>query len=770
MIVRLRCCCTLRTDPWMAMPRFSVIVPARGVQGFLRHCLDSVLTQSFEGVELIAVDDCSDGGDGAIIDAYAAADHRVIALHLERPGGVGPARNAGVRRATGEYLLFLDGDDFLAPGALAAIDARLRAAGEPDVLLFDHDRIDVWEKRHPSADREFLEAHADTVFTAEDVPECLSVLPAPWNRAVRRDLWEEHRFAFADGPYDDVPVVFGVLLAAARIACLDQVCVTWRKRRRGSASTVPGRHHFAVLGRYDAVFRALTGSGTGLGGGTEAARGVLFAHAAGRLLRIMEDDGRVRAGDRADFYRELARLLRRHRPAGAELPAHLNSYAVYRSLQRAGTLRHRTAKTLRSRRHRTARSVYRRYYGLQLRRPVDENLVVYAAYWNRGVLCSPAAIHAKARELAPQLRGVWVVDRRHREDVPPGVETVLVNSRRYWEVMARAKYLVNNANFPGTVHKRPEQIYIQTHHGTPLKKMGMDLRRHPAAAQGVSFLRMLDHADQWDYCLSSNPHSTEVWQRVYPSDYETLPTGYPRNDRYFTATAEDVRRIRAGLGIVPGTTAILYAPTHRDYERGFSPPLDLERLAEALGEGYQLLVRTHYFYGADSRLAALEEAGRILDVSRHPSVEDLALASDALLCDFSSLMFDYAALDRPVVVHSSDWEAYRHARGVYFDLLSGEPGDTPGHIAADEQAIAEVFRSGRWTDDRSTELRAAFRERFCPYDDGLAAERVVRRVFLGEDTLLPVIPLAERTAAPPPHEAEDEAELDDDEPAGVRAP
>lgn len=135
-------------------------------------------------------------------------------------------------------------------------------------------------------------------------------------------------------------------------------------------------------------------------------------------------------------------------------------------------------------------------------------------------------------------------------------------------------------------------------------------------------------------------------------------------------------------------------------------------------------------------------------------MEELALASDALLCDFSSLMFDYANLDRPIVVHSSDWEAYRHARGVYFDLLSGEPGDTPGHVARDEQEIAGLFHSGRWADGRAAELRAAFRERFCPYDDGLAAERVVRRVLLGEDGLLPVVPAAERTVAPPPHEAE----------------
>lgn len=121
------------------------------------------------------------------------------------------------------------------------------------------------------------------------------------------------------------------------------------------------------------------------------------------------------------------------------------------------------------------------------------------------MLCSPAAIYRKARELAPHLHGVWVVRRGAQDAVPEGVDRVEANSRRYWELLARARFLVNNANFTGEVVKRPGQVYLQTHHGTPLKHMGMDLRAHPAVAKGMSFRRLLDHADQWDYSLSANP-------------------------------------------------------------------------------------------------------------------------------------------------------------------------------------------------------------------------------------------------------------------------
>lgn len=378
------------------------------------------------------------------------------------------------------------------------------------------------------------------------------------------------------------------------------------------------------------------------------------------------------------------------------------------------------------------RQVMRAAYRTDLHRPLDPNLAVYGAYWNRGVACNPAAIHARARELAPHIEGLWVVSSRHRDRMPPGVPYVIEGSRPYWRAMATATYLVNNSSFPGGFTKRPGQRYLQTHHGTPLKTMGLDQRAYPALARKTDFGKILAHVAQWDFSLSANPHSTEVWDRVYPApndaSYERLDLGYPRNDVYFTATTEDIAKIRAGLGIEEGQTALLYAPTHRDYRDGFVPDLDPERLARELGPEYVLLVRAHYFYGRSAGIAG-PEGGRVIDVTSHPRVEELCLAADALITDYSSLTFDYACLDRPIIVHAPDWDAYRTTRGTYFDLLSGRPGDTPGTVTTTSGRLAEVFRTGEWRSPASAALRTAFRERFCPYDDGRAAERVVRRFF-----------------------------------------
>ena len=356
----------------------------------------------------------------------------------------------------------------------------------------------------------------------------------------------------------------------------------------------------------------------------------------------------------------------------------------------------------------TLRSLLRR------RRGVDPQLAVYGAYWFRGYSCNPRAIYEKARELVPECRGVWVVRRNAAATIPPGVEHVVARSPEYFDVIARAKYLINNVNFPNHLVKREGSVHVQTHHGTPLKFMGLDLRRSETKGRGMDFDALLRRVARWDYSISSNRHSTEIWERVYPGTYETLEAGYPRNDRLAAATAADVERARTALRIAPGQTAVLYAPTHREYENGYVPRIDLARLAAALGPDHVVLVRLHYFYDPEPLVGA-----QLLDVASHPSVEELCLAADVLLTDYSSIMFDYAVLDRPIVIHAPDWEEYRARRGVYFELLD-EP---PGAVARTQDEVVEALIA------RADGDRAAFRARFCALDDGRAAERVVRRVW-----------------------------------------
>ena len=388
-----------------------------------------------------------------------------------------------------------------------------------------------------------------------------------------------------------------------------------------------------------------------------------------------------------------------------------------------------------------------RYYRMQLRRPVDQRLAVYCAYSGRGVRCNPGAIYEKARELAPQIRGVWVVKHDRVPAVPEGVDYVVEGSLAYFRVLARAKYLINNAHFAEYTVKRPGTVHVQTHHGTPLKFMGLDGLTHNGRT-GKGSDKMLKRAAKWDFSLAANPHTTAAWRTAYPGSWESLEYGYPRNDILVNAAPDHRARVRAELGIEPGKRVILVAPTHRgSLGERFTGHLDVAALAEALGPDTVILLRTHYFYDKQAQPGA----GRVIEVTEYPIIEDLYLAADVLITDYSSAMFDYAVLDRPIVVFAADWEQYRTSRGAYFDIFEVRPGV----VVRTQEELAEAFAAGTVDDDAAKQARQAFRERFCALEDGRASERVVRRVLLGEPVTHPAAaPAVPRQAAAEPETAE----------------
>ncbi len=738
------------------LPRFSVIVPAYQVQAYLHECLESVLSQSCPDLELIVVDDCSPDACGAIIDEFAARDARVRPVHLPQNVGLGPARNAGVAHASGDYLLFLDADDTFTPHALRSIADRLKETGDPEVLVFDYART-YWtgEAVRNQVARQLTE-QGPAPFRLEDRPGLLRLLMVAWNKAYRREFIEEKGFVFPPGYYEDTPWTYPVLMTAESIATLDRVCVHYRQRRQGSILRTTSERHFDVFEQYDRVFAQLDER-------PELARWrpALFHRMVHHLAIVYSRRDRLPHGSRADFMRRARAHYRRYRTPGAPLPPSLPAslergnphrcriqhvlirfglHRTYRTLQLASALHRATVRAAGGLLRGLRSAALRCHYRVQRCLPLRADRAVFTAYDGRGHSCNPGALESAFRDLAPHIRTAWIARPEYHHTIPPGTRRLVPGTAAYWAALARSAYLVSNTDFDHRLVKRRGQVLIQTGQGTPLGHIGLDLQERPAAARGRDFARLLRGVDQWDYVLSANRHTTLIHERVHPGRYTTLEYGNPRNDVFRTATAADVTRLRASLGIPEGTVAILYAPAHRDYRRSQRRSLDLERIVRRLGPRFVVLTRSHHAYAAPPA----GTCGRVLDVSDHPSVQSLCLASDALVTDYSSLMFDYAGLDRPIVIHADDWEAYEAARGTYFDLRSFPPGA----VARGEDELIDIFATGHWRGSRSAQLRSAFRERFCAYDDGRAGERVVRRVVLGESDLPPVVPPAERRPVP----------------------
>ena len=369
---------------------------------------------------------------------------------------------------------------------------------------------------------------------------------------------------------------------------------------------------------------------------------------------------------------------------------------------------------------------------MQLRRgyhampPVAERpgppVAFYECYYGVSATDSARAIHDELVRREPRVRHVWGVADLS-VPVPPGSEAVLRHSREWWQVLGSASYLTFNAGLPAGLVRRPGQVLVQTWHGTPLKLLGHDRPvNHGKAGFRESTTR---YVSRWDHLLAGNPHSAEVFRSAWFYEGPVHQLGYPRNDALAHPDPAQVRQLRARLGIREGQVAVLYAPTWREGSRVMPELLDLDRLSRLLGPDHVFLVRGHMNI---SRWRRSPHGPSVVEVTTYPEINDLFLAADVAITDYSSIMFDYSVTGKPMLFFVPDLDDYRdRRRGVYFDLAESAPG--PLLTTTDE--VAEALRTldpASYARDHA-EKYAAWRARFNPRDDGQAAARVVDEIY-----------------------------------------
>ncbi|MGP4045583.1 CDP-glycerol glycerophosphotransferase family protein [Streptomyces sp. 2A115] len=377
----------------------------------------------------------------------------------------------------------------------------------------------------------------------------------------------------------------------------------------------------------------------------------------------------------------------------------------------------------------------RLYHEAFSRLPVKKGLVVFESHLGRQYSDSPKAIYEEMRRQGLDFEAVWSYAGTGRPEGFPSDATLVRRwSLPYLKALAQAEFWVDNQSYPLKLTKRPETTYIQTWHGSALKRMGFDepewkLRSRPEQAEQQRTL------DRFDRFLIRSEHDVRTLARAFRLKEKTLlRVGYPRNDALVRARRREEesgglreRGVLADeLGIPDDKAVLLYAPTFRQRggkQRRFELPFDVERFADEFGDRYVLLVRSHYL---NHVVLPPSVRGRVIDVSAHHDVTPLLALADGLITDYSSVMFDYALLGRPMFFFAYDYEEYVHeGRGTYFDLLERAPGPVvrteeelhAALVSLDEQAV------------KYAEAREGFVAEFGEYDKGNAAQSIVEQFF-----------------------------------------
>jgi CDP-glycerol glycerophosphotransferase len=345
--------------------------------------------------------------------------------------------------------------------------------------------------------------------------------------------------------------------------------------------------------------------------------------------------------------------------------------------------------------------------------PLDA--VFFESFFGRNASCNPRAIDRAIAEQRPDIQRYWSVADASIE-VPEGAIAIIDGSAEWWRIRGSARLLVVNDWLRKRYRKRKYQTVLQTWHGTMLKKLALSRSNLGARSAVASVLE----SRRWNILLAQNQHSRHVFRRAYAYLGQIWDDGYPRDDVLLTG---DASAVRARLDIPDDVTVLLYAPTWRDDHPDHVDHLDVAAFAADLGPGYVTLIRGH------SRTLLPGEdvhAPGVIDVTGYPDVSELFLVADALVTDYSSVMFDFTVTEKPIFFFTPDLQHYREKlRGFYFDLLEVAPGPVVSRLnelvqlVRDRDAIAPTY----------ADRYAAWRARFNPRDDGRAAERVVVRLL-----------------------------------------
>ncbi|MEY8752195.1 CDP-glycerol glycerophosphotransferase family protein [Alkalicoccobacillus gibsonii] len=375
------------------------------------------------------------------------------------------------------------------------------------------------------------------------------------------------------------------------------------------------------------------------------------------------------------------------------------------------------------------RELSKRLFALASKLPTKNKLVMFESYSGKQYSCNPKAMYEYMIRNKKDYELIWSVSKQNKAFFDSaGIPYVERLSLKWFFKMARAGYWVTNSRMPSWVPKPKHTTYIQTWHGTPLKRLVADMEEvhMPGTDREKYIAGFHEEAKNWDYLLSPNRYSSEIFKRAFNYHGEIIEKGYPRNDDLIKRNnATDILALKSKYKVPYDKKVILYAPTWRDHEYygpgkyKFKLQLDLELMKKELGDEYVIILRMHSFVAENFNLEVFD--GFVFDLSSGVDITDLYLISDVLITDYSSVFFDYAILERPMLFFTYDIELYRgKIRGFYFDLEK----EAPGPLIMNTRQIIEEIKNENF----SSSLQS-FISRFNYLDNGSASKESVEAIF-----------------------------------------
>lgn len=734
--------------------KISVIIPFSHYPHYLKECLESLKTSAFQDFEtLLVVDkehDCIDD----VIKEYSFV--RVIESQVH---GCAACRNVGMQYAMGEYIYFLDADDYVLENTLGLL--AVHAHGEdivygaisntwnnkanylekianqeidPEDLeekqRLHEEKVDAYRLKNPDESEHRLQS----VYYLLRVKKGIRSITA-LGILFKTTFIRQNGFTFDENYryYSDMTFLCPVLdRLTSQVRVEDAIYV---KRKHNDPINYPALSQEESDDRFEERCKAV-----------ETTRSLIdengivryyldfklihfFTRSMSKRLRRSKDERW-----RNEYFTMIIPYIEKCRPDVLDELSRNNAKMVRALLnhdlkgvqkQVRWVLGKKKFKTMLKNKNTAYKLAYFHRY---LKQPVKENVILFETFMAKNYSDSPKYIYEYIAQNHPEYECVWAINDGAK--IPYGAKTVKRFSFQYAYYLAVSKYLVFNVRPPLWYRKREEQVFLETWHGTPLKRLVFDQEEVTSASPKYKQQFYRQRKD-WDFLVSANPFSTKTFRSCFLYEGEMLEYGYPRNDILYWPNKDEIaQQLKEKLGIPKDKKTILYAPTWRDdqhYGSGqykFELALDLKLMKERLQDDYVVLLRTHHYISDHIDVSGLGDF--VINLSSYDDISEIYLISDICITDYSSVFFDYANLKRPILFYTYDFDKYKNQlRGFYIDMNTEVPGPL---LYTSEQVVQAIEVIDEITEEYK-ERYDQFYDRFCCYDDGHASEHVAEAML-----------------------------------------
>ena len=371
----------------------------------------------------------------------------------------------------------------------------------------------------------------------------------------------------------------------------------------------------------------------------------------------------------------------------------------------------------------TARTLMRLFYAVPVKKKI-----FFSSYEGRQFSCNPKYIFLRLKDCSDGFKIVYEYnDTGHIPEELKGVTVVRHNSFQYFFHLLTAKVIVSNNAISPKIPVRRSQYVINTWHGGgAFKKVGIDI---DSKVNGMDINMLKLTAEQTDLFLASSEGFYEGTGRgsCIPRE-KVFFVGMPRNDIFFTNNDKQAalnKKVRDFYRIDETEKILLYAPTFRGKTGAATgiqgEPLNWDMIKKALNcrftGNWKLMFRGHYH--SKESLGGVDD---IIDASTYPDMQELLIASDAMITDYSSVIWDYSLTGKPGFLFCSDLDQYKNERDFYSPIE-----DWPYLYAKSNDGLCNIILE--YTEDANSFRCNRYFQKMCSYEDGCASETVSKKLL-----------------------------------------